>query len=282
MTTLTVEGRSVRLRPATTADTELLVAVYAASRADELDRATWQPGQREAFERMQFELQDRQYRAAHPQGSFDVVEVDGQPAGRLYLSERSEREDDIRIVDIALLPALQGQGLGSALVRAVTDRAAAGGRSVSLHVEIGHRAAGLYERLGFRQVEDRGIRRLLEWRAVPTLPGSGEDGLVAEAVGVATDGDQEERDRAEAGVAELAGALTERRLRGSGEDQGELASRGAVGAGAAELRAEHGLRERQGDLGAVRDHRREGLAHESGEVVEVQPRSHEASLGERR
>ena len=101
MTTLTVHGRAVRLRPATAADTPLLVEVYAAGRADELDRASWQPGQREAFERMQFDLQDRQYRTAHPQGSFDVVEVDGQPAGRLYVSERSE---DIRIVDIALLP----------------------------------------------------------------------------------------------------------------------------------------------------------------------------------
>lgn len=282
MTTLVVEGRSVRLRPATAADQPLLVAVYAASRADELDRATWQPGQREAFERMQFDLQDRQYRAAHPQGSFDVVEVDGQPAGRLYLSARSERADDIRIVDIALLPAFQGQGIGSALVRAVTDRAAADRRTVSLHVEIGHRASGLYERLGFRQVEDRGIRRLLEWRGGPTAPGSGEGGLVADAVGVATDGDQEERDRAEAGMAELAGALAECRLHGPGEQQGELPSRGAVRAAATQLRAERGLREREGDLGVVRDHGREGLAHEAGEVVEVQPRSHAASLGERR
>lgn len=272
MTTLTVEGRRVRLRPATEADTEVLAAVYAAGRADELDRATWQPGQREEFERMQFDLQDRQYRAAHPHGSFDVVEVDGQPAGRLYVAERS---DDIRIVDIALLPAFRGQRIGSALLRAVTDRAAADGRTVSLHVETGHRASALYERLGFRQVEDRGIRRLLEWC-------SGERGLVADAPGVAADGDQEERDHAEAGVAELPGALSERRLWGTGEDQRELPPRGAVRAGAAELRAERGLREREADLGAARSHRRERLAHEAGEVVEVEPRSHEASLGERR
>ncbi|WGY03961.1 GNAT family N-acetyltransferase [Nocardioides sp. QY071] len=272
MTTLTVHGRAVRLRPATAADTPLLVEVYAAGRADELDRASWQPGQREAFERMQFDLQDRQYRTAHPQGSFDVVEVDGQPAGRLYVSERSE---DIRIVDIALLPAFQGQRIGSALLRAVTDRAAADGRTVSLHVETGHRASALYERLGFRQVEDRGIRRLLEWR-------SGERGLVAEAPGVAADGDQEERDHAEAGVAEVAGALAERGLRWAGEHQRELPPRGAVRAGPAELRAERGLREREGDLGVIRDGRRERLAHEAGEVVEVQPRSHAASLGEPR
>ncbi len=275
MTTLTVHGRTVRLRPATAADTTLLVEVYAASRADELDRATWQPGQREAFERMQFDLQDRQYRAAHPHGSFDVVEVDGHPAGRLYLSDPSESDDDIRIVDIALLPAFQRQGIGGALVRAVTDRAAAEGRTVSLHVETGHRASGLYERLGFRQVEDRGIRRLLEWR-------SGEDGLVAQALGVAADGDQEQRDRAEAGVTELAGALAERGLRRPREDQRELASRGAIRAGTSQLRTERGLGEREGDLGAVLDHRGEGLALEAGEVVEVQPRSHEASLGERR
>ncbi|MBM0126529.1 GNAT family N-acetyltransferase [Pimelobacter simplex] len=272
MTTVVVAGRCVRLRPASPADEPLLVAVYAAGRADELDLATWQPGQREAFERMQFGLQDRQYRAAHPHGSFDVVEVDGRPAGRLYLSER---EHDVRIVDIALLPGFQGRGIGGALVRAVMDRAAAGGRTVSLHVETGHRASGLYERLGFQRVEDRGIRCLLEWR-------SGEGGLVADAVGVAADGHQEERDDTEAGVAELAGALAERGQRRPGEHEGELASWSAVRAGPARLRPQHGLGEREEHLGVVPDHRREALAHEAGEVLEVQPRSHAASLGERR
>ena len=50
------------------------------------------------------------------------------------------------------------------LVRAVQDEAAASCRSVSLHVAMGNPAAGLYDRLGFRLVDDLGVYRLLEWR----------------------------------------------------------------------------------------------------------------------
>ena len=37
---------------------------------------------------MQFAAQDREYRRANPHGSFDVIEVDGRPAGRLYVDRR--------------------------------------------------------------------------------------------------------------------------------------------------------------------------------------------------
>ena len=151
------------LRPATDEDVPFLVEVYAASRAEELDQVAWLPGQREAFVRMQFELQDTQYRGGNPDGTFDVVEVDGVPAGRLYVDRRA---DDIRIIDIALLPPFRGAGIGGRLLRAVLDEAASSGRTASIHVEVHNRAARLYERLGFRPAAERGLYRLLEWSAV--------------------------------------------------------------------------------------------------------------------
>ena len=152
--------QEVALRPATNADREFLVGVYSSTRADELAQVAWTDARREAFLRMQFDLQDRQYRATNPDASFDVVEIDGRAAGRLYVDRRV---DDIRIVDIALLPEFRGAGIGTRLVAGVLDEAAASRRSVSIHVEVHNPAARLYARLGFVAFAEHGLYRRMEW-----------------------------------------------------------------------------------------------------------------------
>jgi ribosomal protein S18 acetylase RimI-like enzyme len=153
---------TVALRPATDADRAFLLALYASTRDDELSQVAWPEGQREAFVQMQFDLQDTQYRRNNPEGTFDVVEIDGTPAGRLYVDRRA---DDIRIVDIALLPEFRGDGIGSRLIGEVLAEARASGRTVSIHVEVHNPAARLYERLGFVAVSEQGVYRLMAWRA---------------------------------------------------------------------------------------------------------------------
>jgi ribosomal protein S18 acetylase RimI-like enzyme len=151
---------AVTLRPATEADRDHLLAVYASSRAEELDQVAWPPGAREAFVEQQFTAQDHEYHRLNPQGSFDVIEVDGVPAGRLYVDRRP---GDLRIVDIALLPAYRGRGIGARLVRGLQEAAVEEGRIVSIHVELSNRAATLYERLGFVLAQDLGVYRRMEW-----------------------------------------------------------------------------------------------------------------------
>ncbi|MBJ7356804.1 GNAT family N-acetyltransferase [Nocardioides sp.] len=158
----TTGSATVVLRPVTDADRDFLVGVYGSTRDEELSQVAWAPGQREAFVRMQFDAQDADYRQRNPAGSFDVVEVDGRPAGRLYVDRRPE---EIRIVDIALLPEYRGAGVGGRLLGRLMDEAAASGRRLSIHVEIHNRAAELYSRLGFGVVAERGVYRLMEWRA---------------------------------------------------------------------------------------------------------------------
>lgn len=150
----------ITLRPALAEDRELLLAVYAAGRAEELDQVAWEPGTREAFVRSQFDQQDREYRRANPDGLFDVIEVDGRAAGRLYVDRRP---GDLRIVDIALLPDVRGRGLGATILASLQEQARAEGRIVSIHVEVHNRAARLYERLGFVLAADLGVYRRMEW-----------------------------------------------------------------------------------------------------------------------
>jgi ribosomal protein S18 acetylase RimI-like enzyme len=160
MSNASVATDRVALRPATDADREFLVGLYGSTRDEELSQVPWAPGQRAAFVRMQFDAQDAQYRAHNPRGAFDVIEVAGQPAGRLYVDRRP---GDFRIVDISLLAEFRGAGVGGLLVSGLIEEAAASGCIVSIHVEIHNRAAGLYSRLGFAAVAEHGVYQRMEW-----------------------------------------------------------------------------------------------------------------------
>jgi GNAT superfamily N-acetyltransferase len=150
----------VALRPVQPADEELLFCVYASTRADELSVVPWDEAQKEVFLRAQFVSQDRWYREHYDGASFDVVLVDGEPCGRLYVYRG---ESEIRIVDIALLPEHRGHGVGSALLYDLLDEADGAGKRVTIHVERFNPALRLYERLGFAVAEDKGVYLLLEW-----------------------------------------------------------------------------------------------------------------------
>jgi GNAT superfamily N-acetyltransferase len=127
--------------------------VYASTRAEELAVVPWDEPTKQAFLAQQFEAQDVHYKRHYPDATFELIEVDGEPAGRLYVDRRKE---EIRIIDIALLPPFRGRGIGAALLRKLIDEADANGRKLSIHVERENRARTLYERLGFAEVSDEG------------------------------------------------------------------------------------------------------------------------------
>lgn len=142
------------LREAGAADRELLFRVFASTRDEELAATGWNDQQIESFLRGQFEAQDRFYREHYDETTYAVVEWEGEPVGRLYLARWP---DEIRIMDVALLAAWRGRGLGTALLDAVIDEAEREEKRVSIHVERNNPARRLYERLGFRMAEDRGV-----------------------------------------------------------------------------------------------------------------------------
>lgn len=154
-------GRSsaIALRPVGATDGEFLYRLYAATRLAELAPSGWDDGQIETFLRMQFTLQHNHYRCSHPAADFDLILVDGTPAGRLYV-ERSA--SCTLIIDISLLPEFRGRGVGGELLRRVTAAADAARTVVSLHVERNNSIRPFYQRLGFREVELRGIYYYME------------------------------------------------------------------------------------------------------------------------
>jgi GNAT superfamily N-acetyltransferase len=157
----------VVLRPATAADEDFLRDLYGTTRADELAVTGWTDEQQAAFVAMQFAAQAAYYRSTFPDATQDVVLVDGEPAGRLYV-----RRDPgvVGVVDVSIAPGFRGRGIGTMLLNGVLAEAAASGCRVSIHVERHNRARTLYERLGFVEVEDQGVYLRMEHVPPGTSP----------------------------------------------------------------------------------------------------------------
>ncbi len=151
----------VDLRPIGPADREFLYRLYASTRQAEMSLLDWSDAEKEEFLRMQFEAQHRYYVEQFPAARLDVVLREGEPIGRLYVDRR---DDEIRLIDIALLPEHRGGGIGGAMMRELLDEAREAGMPVRIHVERFNPAMRLYQRLGFERLEEQGVYDLMEWR----------------------------------------------------------------------------------------------------------------------
>ena len=157
-----VNRARITFRPESADDAEFLFRLYASTRQSEMEMVPWSAEAKETFLRQQFEAQTDHYQKNYDGAEYSIILLDGRPIGRLYLHQTS---GDLRIVDIALVPDVRGQGIGAMLLREILDRAAAEGNIVSIHVEQFNPALHLYERLGFTKVSAYGVYFLLEWRA---------------------------------------------------------------------------------------------------------------------
>ena len=142
-------------------DLTFLETLYGTTREYELANANFTPAEKAAFISQQFSAQTLHYTGNYCTDHFNIVEVDGVPAGRLFI-DFWDRE--IRIVDIALLPQFQQSGLGSYLIKEVFKTASQSDKPVTIHVEFQNPARVLYERLGFKyKQQTNDVYLLMEW-----------------------------------------------------------------------------------------------------------------------
>ncbi|MBF0394304.1 MAG: GNAT family N-acetyltransferase [Alphaproteobacteria bacterium] len=158
-------GQGIGVRARTEADEGFLRTLYVSIRWHEVEPLIdWTQDQKLAFLAGQFALQRHYYDTAFADCVFAIIEHGGEPIGRLYLDRADPAET--RVVDIAFLPQWCGRGLGTAFLRHIQDEARAEGAKVSIHVENDNPARRLYGRLGFEDVERRGIYWLMRWGAI--------------------------------------------------------------------------------------------------------------------
>jgi ribosomal protein S18 acetylase RimI-like enzyme len=159
------------LRPAQPDDEVLLFQLFAESQ--------WQLEMLRANEALWRSLIDMQYRGRKL--SYDQVYASAEDSILCVPNEAGERAavgrilvdkkpGVWRIVDVAVLAALRGKGLGTVAIRNCMDEAAAADARLELRVTPGNPARRLYERLGFTVVLEEPMDIEMAWN-----PGSSED-----------------------------------------------------------------------------------------------------------
>lgn len=149
---------AVRLRPIVEDDREILYRCYASTRAAEMLIVDWTEEMKEQFLRMQFHAQTEHYNKHYAGAQFQLVLVGDTPAGRLYVDRW---KDEIRIVDITLLPEFRSQQIGSSLLADLIAESTSSGKPLSIHVEKFNPAMRWYVRLGFQAVGEVGVYELM-------------------------------------------------------------------------------------------------------------------------
>jgi GNAT superfamily N-acetyltransferase len=155
------------LRPQIGDDGPFLRELFISRRWQETLAATgWNDQQRLAFLHSQADLQQQHYARQYADAAFMLITQHSQPIGRLCVLHS---DNEVRLVDLALLPAWQRQGLGTALLEAVVALADQAGKPCTLSVEPFSPAHRLYERLGFAPLNLQGP--YLQMRRAPREDG---------------------------------------------------------------------------------------------------------------
>ena len=150
----------ITLRPVGPDDYDFLLDVYASTRAEEMAMVPWNDQQRHVFVKSQFDAQQDHYRTHYPTGIHCIILVDGRQVGRLYIARLAQ---EIRIIDITLLPLERNSGIGSYLLKQLMDEAKRAGKIARIYVEQFNPSLRLFERLGFSSSQQHGIHLLMEW-----------------------------------------------------------------------------------------------------------------------
>jgi ribosomal protein S18 acetylase RimI-like enzyme len=137
-----------------------LFQLFAAVRCEELMMEQWEPALRNQMLRLQFEAQRRGCREQFPGADARLILRDGSPVGWVIVDRSGPM---LHCVDIAILSEARNTGLGTRVLRALQEEAAAAGRPVALTVLRSNvRARGLYLRLGFRVIRETDLHTLME------------------------------------------------------------------------------------------------------------------------
>lgn len=155
-------GGILTSRPVATEDDAFLLALYGSTREAELGQVEWAEGQKEAFLLWQFDMQRREYDARFPDARHELILFDGEAGGRTWVGEDAEQ---IRLLDISILPQFQGRGAGTILLRGLMAEAERAGKLLRHMVFVlNNDAHRFYERLGFVVIEDVGAYKHMEYR----------------------------------------------------------------------------------------------------------------------
>jgi len=139
-----------------------LFQLFSAVRGEELGMQDWDPAVRRQMLQLQFEAQRRSYREQFPAADERLILRDGSRIGWVIVDRSGA---DLHGIDIALLSSERSKGVGTRIIRALQEEAAALSRPMVITVQrMNVQALALYRRLDFRVIEETDLHTVLEWR----------------------------------------------------------------------------------------------------------------------
>lgn len=149
-----------KLLRAADSDAELIEKIYYFTRNDEFAALGWSDEQLKMFLKMQCDYQRQSYQMQFPEAEYSMILFEDKKIGRLIV-DRTENE--IRLVDIALLPEFRNRGIGSEIIEDLGVEAKTNDKPLGLQVERNNSGAfRLYRKLGFEVVGENDIYISLE------------------------------------------------------------------------------------------------------------------------
>jgi ribosomal protein S18 acetylase RimI-like enzyme len=95
-----------------------------------------------------------------PAADSQIIRFDGADVGWVVVNTLP---DEVRLIEIMVIPELRGRGIGTAVVREILAAGGDAGKPVRLSVNLMNRAAiRLYERLGFRRTGGDEAQQFME------------------------------------------------------------------------------------------------------------------------
>jgi ribosomal protein S18 acetylase RimI-like enzyme len=157
--------KAIKLRPVTAKDESFLKRVYAQSRDREMQSTGWPLAQQKAFLESQYTLRALSYAAEHPTAEHEIILYKSRPIGALI---HQTNDNQIDFIDIAILTARRGKGIGRQVVTHLCGKAQKLGISVRLFVQVDNYAAKrLYEKLGFLKTGMSATHYEMKWVYIP-------------------------------------------------------------------------------------------------------------------
>lgn len=171
-----VNPLDIQLRPAHAKDEAFLKSVHDAGRAWEFAALKGQVDDHviETIFKQQYEAQHDAYFNAFTIAKYAVIEWCGQPVGRVYADFR---DDEIRLLDINVLPAFRGKKIGEIVIRGLCGAAAQSRIPLTLQIHPLNAVRQLYLKLGFKILGTADVGTPgggafieMEWRDLTTTP----------------------------------------------------------------------------------------------------------------
>ena len=108
----------------------------------------------------QYRAQTKHYAEYYPQAANSVILFENERAGRVILSTE---EDDLHLIDIAVVKNFRNRGIGTQVLRWLFEESRRTKLPIRFYVEKNNRAFRLYERMGFLKIADLESHHQMQW-----------------------------------------------------------------------------------------------------------------------